>query len=252
MVYGAFTHCGLFIDGIDLTGISNMVKVTAIKEVKERNTFGNTGKVRVMAGVEDVTLTAAGFMDMTAAGQGVQLLENYGDSDICVGFIMPAAGKTATAIGDYAYFFKGAQPQYEAGGAHGEDLPWTLNLTNSGSGYPLVFGKALSTGNVALTEDGNGTGVEVGAVAAGQYVYAMLHVTEVSADDSIVVTIESDDNADFTSATTRFTFASKAAVGAEYLARVAGPITDTHWRAVYDVTGEADISIKCAVLLGIQ
>jgi hypothetical protein len=80
----------------------------------------------------------------------------------------------------------------------------------------------------------------------------MLHVTEVSADDSIVVTIESDDNADFTSATTRFTFASKAAVGAEYLARVAGPITDTHWRAVYDVTGAADISIKCAVLLGIQ
>jgi hypothetical protein len=247
-IYGAFTHCGLFINGVDLTGVSNTVKAEMIKEVKERNVFGNTGKVREMAGLGDVNFTAAGFHE---AAQDSLLRATYGTNTINTAFIISSASKTATAAGDLAFFFQGTQPQYSTGEQHGNDLLWGLNLQGGGNGYGIIAGKALNVGTTAITADGNGTGVVMPAASATQYVYAMLQVLEVSADDSIVVTIESDDNADFTSATTRFTFDSASAIGAQYPARLAGAITDTYWRAVYDVTG-ADVSIKCAVLLGIQ
>ena len=250
-IYGAFTHAKLFLNGLNLTGDTNLVKIEASKEVKDRTVFGNVSPVRVMGGLADITLSAAGFHNNADPGQDVNFRANLYADDICTTVMIPLVAKTAVAVGDLAYFFKGSQAQYVTGEAQGNDLLWNLSLQGGELGYPLCMGYVLETGDTAKTIDGNGTGYQAGAVSASQYLYAALHVTEVSASDSIIVTIESDDNAGFTSATTRVTFSSFAAVGAEFAARVAGAITDDYWRAVFNVTG-AGVSIKCAVAIAIQ
>jgi len=113
----------------------------------------------------------------------------------------------------------------------------------------------LNPGLVAVTADNVPAAAikELGAVAAGQYLYAVLHVTEVSADDSIIVTIESDALETFLSPTTQITFASKAAIGSEIAVRVAGPISDTWWRAWANVTVSGEpCAIKFAAAMAIR
>jgi hypothetical protein len=118
------------------------------------------------------------------------------------------------------------------------------------NGYPPARGYVLDPASAAKSANGNGTGFNTpGAVGASQYLYGALHVLSVSASDSIEVYIESDDNVNFTSATARISFASKSAIGYEFT-RVAGPITDTYWRARWVVTGAA-VSILIAVSLAI-
>jgi hypothetical protein len=250
-IYGAFTHCGIFVNGLDITGLANMVKVTATKEVRDRTTFGNASRVRVMGGIEDISLAAAGFLDMSLAGQEAAFRNNLYADDINTTVMIPAASGIPPAPGDLAYFFKGTMPKYDLGGGQGSDLLWNLSLQGGQGGLPLCFGRVLDPGTTAILADGYGSGVQAGAVAADRYAYALVHVVEISAGDDIVVTIESAAANDFAGATTRFTFASKSAAGSEFPARIAGPVTDTLWWAVYDVTG-AGVSIKAAVVLAIQ
>jgi len=73
-IYGALTHCNIFINGLDLTGDSNMVKIEAVKEVRDRTVFGNTARVRSMAGLSEVNFAASGFHNSAAAGQDAERL----------------------------------------------------------------------------------------------------------------------------------------------------------------------------------
>lgn len=247
-IHGAFTNCQIYVDGYDLKSETNMVRLEAIKEVKDRSVFGNTYRNRAMAGLADVNFQAAGFH---STAQDTEFRANWAQNDTCTSVYVPATGGATVAVGDLAWFFKGVAPKYTVGGAHGEDLMWTLEAQGGAGAYGPLKGWVLEPGLVAKTADANGTGYQCGAIVSGQYLYAMLHVTSVSASDSIVVTIESDDNADFTSATTRITFDSLSAVGAAMATRVAGPITDDYWRAVFNVTG-ADVSIVCACAMAIM
>jgi hypothetical protein len=96
----------------------------------------------------------------------------------------------------------------------------------------------------AETADGNGAAVDQGAQTTTGGI-AHLHVTGMSASDSIVVTIEDSANGS-TGWATVGTFASKAAVGAE---RIVIPGTIKRYvRAVWDVTG-AGVSIPFLVAL---
>jgi hypothetical protein len=253
-IYGAFTNCGIFLDSLDMKSRTNMVKLAASKEVKDRSVFGNLGRVREATGLADVQLTAAGFHDNAAAAQDVKFRANWGTADILTTFMIPATSGATVAVGDKAWFFKGTQPQYTTGGVQGEDLMWDLNLQGGYGGYGPIFGSVLDPGIVAKTADGNGVTFELGAVAAGQYLYAIFHVTSLTAADSVVLKIESDDVANFGGTPEyQITSSSFAAVGAQLAVRVAGPITDTFYRAVWDVTDAGGgVSTVIAVAAGIQ
>jgi hypothetical protein len=250
-IHGALTHCGIFINGLDLTGDSNLVKITAVREVKERTTFGNTAKVRSMVGLGDIQFAAAGFCNMDPAGQDAAFRANLYSDRINTTIMIPSASGEAPAAGDNCWFFQGSQAQYETGDAQGNDLVWNLSLQGGANGLPLCFGKVLNAGATPVTADGNGTGVQAGAVGTGQHAYALMHVVEMSLSVNILVTIQSAPTGDFVGATTRFTFTLASATGSEFLAQIAGPITDEWWRCVYDVTGSG-VSIKAAVVLAIQ
>jgi hypothetical protein len=74
-------------------------------------------------------------------------------------------------------------------------------------------------------------------VGATQFLYGALHLFG-SAATTITVVLESDDNVNFTSATTRITFGPLTAVGGTWGARVSGAIADDYYRfRVTAITG---------------
>ena len=244
--FGLITHFGIFVGGYDITGIANNAQLQLSADVKDRTVFGNTAKVRGL-GLEDILFSAAGLLDPAKDVNQIY----WGTAAVPVSFFQPATSGSAVAVGDRAFFFEAVNPSFQVGGQHGEDAVYAFAGRGSGNGHKVGIGRVLNPCLVAVTADGNGTGYQEGAVASGQYLYAILHVTEISAGDSVVVTIESAPTDDFASPTTRVTFASKSAVGGEYATRVAGPITDTYWRAVHNVTG-TDVSIKYAAAIAIR
>jgi len=116
---------------------------------------------------------------------------------------------------------------------------------------PVVRGTLLHPPATARTSSSTGTGRQIGAVPAGSSMYAALHVLSVSGMDTptITVKVQSDDNASFTSATDRITFAGATALGAQWGA-VAGAVTDDYWRLSYTISG-TNPSFLFAVVAGV-
>lgn len=245
---GTITNCGLFVGAYDIKGRANAVNATLSRDKLDRSVFGNSCRMYGM-GMESIQLSATGFLDQSA-----DIEQTYWGTDTPVTLMIPATGSAAVAAGDRAIFFKAQEAQYSRNAQFGQDAMFNFSATGCNLGYPVGVGWVLNPGLVAVTADNTPAASikELGAVAAGQYLYAVLHVIEVSTDDSIVVTVQSDALEAFGSPTTQITFASKAAVGAEYAVRVAGPITDTWWRAYADVTGAADVSIKFGCAMAIR
>ncbi len=116
---------------------------------------------------------------------------------------------------------------------------------------PVVRGKLLHPSNVSRTSSSVGTGRQLGAVVAGKSMYAALHVIAVSGTNpTLDVIVQSDDNAGFTSATSRITFAQTGAVGAAWGA-VAGAVTDDYWRISYTIGGTDTPTFAFAVTTGL-
>jgi hypothetical protein len=63
--------------------------------------------------------------------------------------------------------------------------------------------------------------------------------------------VESDDNAGFTSATTRLTLTAMTARGGQWASLVGPVATDTYWRAAWTVSGTSP-SLVTRVCIGIQ
>ena len=81
-----------------------------------------------------------------------------------------------------------------------------------------------------------GTGVQVGTVAAGQYLYASFHVF--TAGTTITAVLESDNASNFATAATQMTFGPYTTTGGRWGVRVAGPITDDYYRfRITTITG---------------
>lgn len=250
-IYGAFTNCGIFVGGYEFTGRSNAVTGTLSAEERDRSFFGDLAKVRGL-GPESISLSVAGLLDVSA-GQVDEAQRLYlWDDSVPASLFIPATSGAAVVEGDRAFFFKAIQPRFERGGAWGSDLLFKLDLSGGAGGYPPCIGRVLNPGITAVTATGNTTGIQiVGGVPLGQYLYAILHVTSVSASDSIVVTIESAPLANFAAPTTQVTFASFAAIGAFMAVRIPGAITDEFFRAVHTLTG-GSISIKYACAIAVR
>lgn len=244
---GLFTNCGIFCGGYNLTGRSNAINGVLTKEIRDRSYFG-AGNGRIKGtGLQSAVFTAAGYYDSS-----VDIERDYHGTDTPVTIIIPTTAGAAPAAGDRAFFMKALEAEYKRGGAFGDDAMFSFAALGDQLGYPVGVGYCLNPGLVPVTADNDPAASikELGAVAAGQYLYAVLHVTSVSTDDSIIVKVESDALETFLTPTAQITFASKNAIGSEYAVRVAGPITDTWWRAYADVTG-ADVSITFACAMAI-
>ena len=121
----------------------------------------------------------------------------------------------------------------------------TLNVSGDGNGH-LIVGQVMQE-DETLSATGQSTGFQFGALSAGETLRAAMFVLTATAG-TLDMTIESDDNSGFTSATTRMTFSQFSAVGTEQQT-VAGAITDDWWRVNYTIATGPFVAV---VLMGKQ
>lgn len=231
----SFVHgknAAALIDGYDLSPYTKSGEFTAEVDSAETSTWGSSWK-SFIAGQMQATVTIDGLFDAAftpnftgQVGDTPGALLTFGPGGLALGapcrllsVIESNYGETAD-IGDVVGF------TYEA-----------LTDRQPGLGHVIAA-------SAAVTTDQNGTAVDLTAQSTTGAI-AFLHVTAVSASDSIVCTIE-DSSTGSSGWATIGTFASKNAIGAERIV-IAGTVK-RYVRVVDDVTG-TDVSITRAVAL---
>jgi len=237
----------IYSGGYDLSGTSNQLEIAYEFDKVEVKHFGQACHYSVK-GLPRLTWHFEGnaYSNAIPAGSEDVLFSQLGAANIPMTWC-PVDGTQ----GDVAYFAKTMQSSYQAGGAVGEMYAFTVE--GEGENAPLVRGRVLDTGSRIAS--GTSTPLQLGAVTADQQFYACLHVLAIGGTSpTMTCSIQSDDAQTFASPATRATFSAVTGaigIGAQYLVPVAGPITDTWWRASYTITG-TNPTFTIVLVAGIQ
>lgn len=235
-----------FAAGVDVTGVSNKIELSSEVEVKKTTNHGSGGWDEVVGGLGSAELAGEGQWeagDVTKVDDGAWA---------GLGGVAPwtVSANNAANVGDLAYFMQAMRGDYKMFDAVGEVAPWTSTAKSS---WPLVRGQFAHPPGTARTATGTGTGLNLGAVAAGKRLYASLHVLSVAgtATPTITARVESSVDNTFGAATTRATFAAATAVGGQVLRTDGTAYTDTWWRIAWTISGTTP-SFLFAAALGIR
>ena len=217
------------------------------------NLTTNTMALTVDMSADEVVGTAFGdsFVNhlpdaLLKASIGVQGYQEFANPDSAIQAALGAGSTVVTAAagrsdGDRAWFLNSLISKYSFGGSVGEAGKFDLGCATSDrliTGWLQAYGSKTSTGN--------STGVQIGALSATQSMYASLHVITATGT-TLDVTVESDDNSGFTSATTRITFTQVTTTPVAYLSSVAGAVTDDYWRMKWTISGGGPYYIVGAI-----
>lgn len=237
----ALTNAFVHVAGHDFSGDSNSLKLTTEVEPKDRTTFGSGGWREFTGGLRSSAFDLAGFWQSdTAAAVDPQVFPNLGASHV------HTVGVDNTE-GAAAWSWQAARLRYQLLGEVGELAPFTVSSSGA-DGVGVVRGWLAKKKGAVSAVGALGSAVEVaGGVSASQHLYGAFHVF--TAGTTITAVLESDDNAGFTTPTTRATVGPLTTTGGTWAARVAGPVTDTwfRWR-VTAVTG----TFTVAAFTGVQ
>lgn len=220
----------LFGVGADLSGASNKIEVTADLEAKDVTNYRSGGYKELLGGLAQAELSAEGQWEAGDPG----LVDDASWSQL--GGVGPwSAGPVGDSVGSLAYLTHALRSSYSLGGQVGDVAPWKGMAKSS---WPLVRGQFAHPPGLARTSTGTGTALNLGAVAAGQRMYAALHVLSVSGTTpTITARVESDDAEPFASPTTRLTFDAATESGGQTLRTDGTAVTDTWWRVAWTITG---------------
>lgn len=236
-----FTDGKLFLGGYDFSSNTNAVTLDVTVDEQDVTTINSGGFKEKLGSLKDSSMSIDGFFEAGAETPDALLGTSVGSEIICT--VVPDAG-----VGNIAYFLKSKLFSYTILGAIGEVAPFTVSKSNSTD--KVVRGTIEIDSDITAT--GSSTGIQLGAVAATENIYAAVHCTGVSGTSTPTITfvLESDDNADFTSASTIGTFTSITAITSEIL-KVSGAITDDYFRLSYTVSGTTP-SFSIHATLGIE
>lgn len=229
-----------WVDGYDLTGDSNAGNLDLDHEVHDTTVFRpvGTGGARERAcGLEDVSASQAGMWGTGAGSVDEDSFTNLGRVDTVM--TMSPDG----VEGSVAYMLRSGRFKYSLFGEHGKPAPFSLDFRGTNGETAVARGLITKQKAVVSATGATGTGQQLGALGAGQYLYASLHVF--AAGTTITGVIESAPTNAFGANTTRATFGPITAVGGYWAARVAGPITDPWYRLrITAITGSFTIAAQ--------
>jgi hypothetical protein len=238
------TNVRLFAGGADLTSRSNKVEFGVAVEAKPTTNYGSGGWVEVLGALGDSALMGEGQWEAGDLGkiddQAWAAMGAVGGFTIC-----PDGAST----GSVAWLVKALQASYKLGGQVGEVAPWSTSASGS---WPVSRGVVLNPPGTARTSTGSGTATQIAAVPTGSFLYATLHVLSVSGTSSPTITVKIQSSVDntFGSPTDQITFTAATAIGGQ-MSRVAGPITDTWFRATWTISG-TNPSFLAVIAAGIK
>jgi hypothetical protein len=219
-----------YADGHDFTGDSNVAQFTAEAQALDASTFRSGGWMENAYGAKSAAFNMQGFWQ-SAATDAVdpELWAAVGAVDR-VHTIAPDE-----VAGGVAYMLRAGVSNYQLlDGGYGQLAKFTMDAGVTAG--PVARGMLAKIKGAASATGPLGSGVQLGAVAANQFLYATFHVFTIGT--SITVQVESDDNAGFTTPTLRGTIGPLTVRGGVWMTRVAGPLTDTWYRFnVSAVTG---------------
>jgi hypothetical protein len=235
MAETVLTNATLWMAQYALHGSANSLAITIDAESQDVTTFGDSTRNR-LAGLKSLGVQMDGYYDGTV------------DAGIFSSLMLSNVACSVTqtrSIGDIAYLFKAISSDYSLLGSVGQTTPFSCGASSTTA---PVRGTLME--NAAHTVTANGTGQQLGAVTSAQTLYSAVHVTAASGTSpTLDITIESDDNASFTSATTRATLSQITAAGSAWTT-IAGAVTDDYWRYRIAVGGTTP-SFTIAATLGI-
>lgn len=223
----------------DISGDLNTVALSYEAEMQDDTAMGDDTRSN-KPGLTNVGVAMEGFVESDDAIEDL-----LWDKFTVAGEVLTVAPETGAA-GETAFSFKSLIATYTPGGTVGDLLSFSSDANGTGS---LYKGTVMETG--AKTVTANGTARQLGAAAAGQKVYASLHVLAVSGTNpTLDVIVQSDDASGFAAPTARITFGQMSDIGAELLT-LDGPITDDWWRVRFEIGGTGDPSFTFLVVVGI-
>jgi hypothetical protein len=241
----ALTDARIYAGGADFTGQSNKVDFEGTGVDLLKTTFGSQGWNERVLGIKSSKADVEGLWFAGDPGQP----DDRSWADLVGGVSVPLTlAGTSGAVGAPCYVTKALDGKYHLFGKVGDLAPFSLSTQNDG---PVGDGNILHPQGTARTTSGNGTGVQIGALTINQRMVIGLHVLSVAGTGSPTITVAVQSNVDntFGAPTTRATFTGATAQGGQLLI-VAGPITDTWWRATWTITGTTP-SFLFAVSAGI-
>lgn len=229
----------LYFGPLDLSGTANAVSIDHGVDVLDDTTIGDETRSNI-AGLKTTTLGISGNVDLAALGQDSAMFAAVGGADFPVSW---CDGPTEGAL---AYFINTNQGSYSPGGAMGEIFKFDANCYAVGD-----LAKGLLMDNKTATATANGTGRNLGAVAAGKKLVAAAHVYGVTGTTpSLGLIVQSATSSGFSSPTTQLTFDPFTTIGSQYK-EVAGPITDTWFRVRRNAISGTSPSFQYVVFLAI-
>ena len=224
--------CRIFAGGTDLTGVSNRTTFTGEVEPKETTNFGSGGWKEFIGGLASAAVDGGGQWEAgTAANVDDQAWADMGS-------VIPYSVFPVDANeGSVGYFMSTLRDNYTFFGALGDVAAWTATGKSS---WPAARGLSLEAPGTARTVTGSGTAVQLGAVPAGQRLYAALHVLSVAGTGSPTLTVRvQSDTVGFPSPTTQIAFTAATAIGGQIARTAVGAITDDYVRADWTISGSS-------------
>lgn len=237
------TDCTIHVHDTDFTGYSNELSVSVEVDDLDSTVFASGGYRSRKAGLKDVEADLSGFWESGESGTPDNAgFDDLGGVDRVVTFTPEGLEQGPAYVCQLGKF------SYEHGGGVGELDPFSLAMQGT-NGVGLVRGQLAAERQTVDATGALGSPVNLGAGAAGQYLYVAFHVF--SAGTTISVKVESDDAEAFTdpSDVASATISSITTAGGRWMTRVdASSITDDWFRInVTAVTGEFDVSAAIAI-----
>lgn len=211
-----------YIAGHDFTGDTNQSQLNAQATQLDATTYGSGKWTENAWGLKSTAFNMSGFWQ-SAAEDAVDPEEFAGLGVIDrVHTLAPTPNQ-----GDPAFMFLAGHSNYQMFGQLGQLAPFTVQGQGSNK-EGLVRGQLAKAKGAASATGVIGGGVNLGAVAANQFLYATWHVFTLGT--TVTVQVESDDSSGFATPVARGTIGPVTARGGTWMTRVPGPITDTWFR----------------------
>jgi hypothetical protein len=213
-----------YVAGHDFTGDSNQGTLTAEAAALDATTFRSAGWSEQIFGLKSAAFSLGGFWQSAAA--------DAVDPEAFAG--LGAVDHVHTLApneieGGPAYAFLAGRSSYMLPqGNVGETAKFTLNSAGTNGQQGVVRAQLAKAKGAANAVGQMGSVVQLGAVGAGQFLYATLHAFTVGT--TLTVQVQSATTLGFAGPTTRATFTAVTARGGFWLPRIAGPITDQYYR----------------------
>jgi hypothetical protein len=232
----------------DISGKCNRGRVVRGSKSLNDTTFGPVPMETSKAGLLRAKIELEGFTDFGPGSLDDVMVGSAGGTNL-VGMVdVPVLASPKGAYeGDVAYFMRAHIADYDHPGIDiGELFKFRMKSEASGRGASLVRGRVFEDGRTARTTSGNSAAQQLGAVASGQRLFAVVHLLEFTGASLGILVRSAVTN--FATITTRMTFSPETPI-ALWGTPVNGPITDTWYRIEWSGTFS---SFKAVVAVGIQ